>query len=383
MFLFICMSGNPFFIYSGIGKWFGIISTIVLRILCHKKHKQTSNSKLRKIIFATILLFGCQHLVLEMASFPGDINFLFKIYSAYLMTSYMGERFRETYFRVMVFVSAISLFFFSVYVVSNVGIGLEFDRYHTIFIYNTLKNSDEIRNCGMFWEPGAFQGFIMVSFLLYIDRLKELWVKNRRSVIILILAILSTFSTTGYVVLFSFLVLYFLTSYKSNLYFRIFVIGAIGTIVVPFVWNQDFIGEKITSQFENAKMVDESTVSWSRAGQMELDKINIARHPIIGNGHLLESRYGKILGKEMSGGGNGFTSAINEMGVVFIICYFIVIFKNLKYYTSSQKMVFITICILLLNGETFLNHMLFWSFLFVKFPNFYINDNYSGNSYCL
>lgn len=383
MFLFICASGNPFFIYSGIGKWFSIICAIVIGRLCLKKHKQTSNSKLRKIVFATIILFVCQHLVLEMASLPGDMNFLFKIYAAFLMSSYMGERFRETYFRVMVFISAVSLFFFSVFSLTNVGIGIDFDRYHTILIYNTLKKSDEIRNCGMFWEPGAFQGFIMVAFLLYIDKLKELWMQNRRSVIILILAILSTFSTTGYVVFFSFVVLYFFTSYRSNLLFKVLSIVVIGFVFVPLIWNQDFIGEKITSQFENAQMVDESTVSWSRAGQMELDKINIARHPIIGNGHLLESRYGKFIGKEMTGGGNGFTSAINEMGILFIICYFILIFKNLRNYTSSQKIIFIIICVLLLNGEAFLNHMLFWCFLFIRFPNFYIDETNSCTINCI
>lgn len=55
------------------------------------------------------------------------------------------------------------------------------------------------RNSGMFWEPGAFQGFIILAVLMILFHKDD--IKNRRiKIIVLILTLLTTKSTTGYVI---------------------------------------------------------------------------------------------------------------------------------------------------------------------------------------
>ena len=82
-----------------------------------------------------------------------------------------------------------------------------------------------------------------------------------------------------------------------------------------------------------------------------------------------ESRYG-ILGEYMKGAGNGFTGAINMLGIPFIILYFLGIFRNLSHIPKANRLVFIFAIILILNGEYMLNYPLFWSLLFIKMPQY-------------
>ena len=54
----------------------------------------------------------------------------------------------------------------------------------------------ENRNYGMFWEPGAFQTYIYLAFLIEVFHFKA---ENKKRLIILIIALVTTFSTAGYI----------------------------------------------------------------------------------------------------------------------------------------------------------------------------------------
>lgn len=66
---------------------------------------------------------------------------------------------------------------------------------HTVFISISPING---RNYGMFWEPGAFQTFLAFALLVEFLILKS---KNKFRIISLIAALITTFSTTGYIAL--------------------------------------------------------------------------------------------------------------------------------------------------------------------------------------
>ncbi len=58
------------------------------------------------------------------------------------------------------------------------------------------------RNSGPFWEPGAYQGFLVLALLFLINNVDKGGVKNRKKVLILLLAtILTTRSSAGYIIL--------------------------------------------------------------------------------------------------------------------------------------------------------------------------------------
>lgn len=368
MFLMLCISGNPVFIYME-SKYLYVVSAVIMFGLCVLKKKKLSSHKLFFWIVCTCVLFLFQNIILELTSINAEMNFLIRLYLSFLCASFFDFKFREVYFKVMVMICLISIPFY-ILQIGGITFGFEFDRYFTMVFFNSIipRGIDyHARNSGMFWEPGAFQGFIMLVPLLYSDSLKQLWNRHKKGCLILLIAFVTTQSTTGYITfsMFVFLTIVFNTS-KINIMTKSLLI-MLTVIIFSYIWSQDFIGTKVLEQYEEALAIQEGDVSWNRMGAMIIDIDNILRHPFIGNGFMDDSRYG-ILGEYMKGTGNGFTGAINMFGVPFIALYFIGIYQNLRYISKVNRIIFLFIIVLLLNGEYFLNYHLFWSLLFIGIP---------------
>lgn len=361
MFFAISLSGNPLLIYSG-SKFIYVVSAAAMFGLCYVKGKKLLNSKLIFWIISSCILFIFQNSNLKYTSVPAEISFLARIYIAFLTAMFFGYRFREIYLRVMVAICFISIPF---YLLDSAGInfGYRIDRYNSVLFYNFMNIG---RNPGMFWEPGAFQGFIILIPLLYSDKLKQLWNKYKKACVILLIALLTTQSTTGYLTFAGFIFLTTLLNGKMNIVIKGGLIASF-IVALTYVWKQDFMGEKIANEIEIAQTIESGEVSWSRMGTMMIDIENISRQPLIGNGFVIEERYG-ILADSMAGAGNGFSGAINMFGIPFMILYFIGIFKNLTSIPKPNRLIFILAVIMMLYGEYFLNSPFFWSLLFIKFP---------------
>lgn len=375
MFLAICISGNPLFIYAET-KFLYVVMVILLFVMCAMRGKALINKHFRSWALGSILLFVLQYVFVELTSIAADINFLARLYIAFLTASFLGYKFRETYLRVMILICAVSLVFFSINITTGIEFGIVVDRYYSILLYNSILGGT--RNSGMFWEPGAFQGFIMLVPLLFSNQLKQLWKKHKSGCVILLIALLTTQSTTGYIAFASFFFLTILVNGKiSNMLKGVLLsISVIGFI---YMWTQDFMGEKITEQYEHAQNMQKGEISWDRLSVMYIDFYNIKRHPFIGNGFMDEARYG-IWGEYMRGAGNGFTGAMNMFGIPFMFLFFISLFRNLSYVPITNRLIFIFIVVLLLNGEYFLNYPLFWSLLFVKIPKNEIDSSIINRS---
>ena len=97
------------------------------------------------------------------------------------------------------------------------------------------------RNSGVFWEPGAFQGFIMLAMLMLLYRVDKTTVQNRKlKFLMFILTLLTTQSTTGYILLVMLLVTQWariqdicgnVNIVVRNIFVAAIVIGAIGIII--------------------------------------------------------------------------------------------------------------------------------------------------------
>lgn len=366
MFFILCISGNPLFIYTE-SKFVFVLATIIMFLICLIKGIKLSNTKFFSWVLFSLILFLFQNTILPLTSINADINFIARLYFAFLSVSFFGNRFREVYFKTMVLICAISIPLFLLQI-NDIRFGYEHDRYLSIGIFNFTRGA---RNSAMFWEPGAFQGFIMLIPLLYSDKLKELWKNHKKECIILLIALLTTKSTTGYITFAAFIFLTILVNQKIGFAKKSFLITL--TIAVSvYAWSQDFIGEKIMKQYEEALDVQHNDVNWDRMGVMVIDFHHISRHPIIGNGFVDESRYG-FLAEYMRGVGNGLSGAINMFGIPFFLIYLIGIFKNLRHIPIKNRLLFLFVILLLLSGEYFLNYPLFWSLLFITFPK---NENY-------
>ena len=137
--------------------------------------------------------------------------FLFyAIIIAYIHVRVFGKKLFPLYEKIMVHMSVITLglWFFAVLVPSSASFFRGFTPtgfgYNVFYIftwmdprYGQIENGI-LRNAGFSWEPGRFA--IMVLLAIYCNLLRNgIKFKNNRSIIILLLSMLSTQSTTGYV----------------------------------------------------------------------------------------------------------------------------------------------------------------------------------------
>lgn len=112
-------------------------------------------------------------------------------------------------------------------------------------LFNPLAGELTLRNCGPFWEPGAYQGFLNLALSLII-----LTVTNRTKwfylvVGILVISIITTYSTGGYVVLFVNIILLLTLEKRIDPIFKIFILLLFFLCASHIYYSTDFLHDKI------------------------------------------------------------------------------------------------------------------------------------------
>lgn len=373
LFLLFAFSGNPFFTSGGeIAQYIFSAFVLFLAINHHKYFNLKKTSLFYIYILFFVLIFLFQKLVLGFISVPGAIAFLLKITLGYIVIRYVGKYFSITYFSVLYFISIISLigylYNFSGFDIPNVIT----DSSKTKSIIFFTQNGDGLRNSGMFWEPGAFACYICLGFLLYLGNIRELLQTHRFKVIVILLALITTFSTTGYLVLFAIgFSTILLEYYKKYRIFKLPLLIVFLSISFFTFENSDFLKNKIESQFENTMQKNTNDFSPDRFGALLFDLQYIKKHPFVGNGLHASTRYADHpwLKDEKLGHGNGFSNFIASMGIFSFLFFSYYVIK----YNHHHPWLFLLAVVALLQGEQLMNFSLFLSLPFVFI---YENINY-------
>ena len=101
------------------------------------------------------------------------------------------------------------------------------------------------RNSGFMWEPGAF-AFMLILAIFF--RLSYNNYKFDKRIIVYIVAILTTFSTMGYIV--TFLLIMFFLSRKKSLLIYVYVIPLFISLAVYSINEFEFLGDKLIEYTE-------------------------------------------------------------------------------------------------------------------------------------
>jgi len=119
-----------------------------------------------------------------------------------------------------------------------------------LYSYNISANS-QMRNCGFCWEPGAFACLcIFALFLNYFFEAK----KSKKVNLVLLIGLLTTFSTTGYSI--AFLLVCSSLLWNKKMRTKMFLIPVV-LLFFYVMLNCDFLWEKISEQL--SKMTDFET----------------------------------------------------------------------------------------------------------------------------
>ena len=133
-------------------------------------------------------------------------------------------------------------------------------------------------------------------------------------------------------------------------------------------FNLEFLNDKISDELERTSEMTAQDINFSRTGSMIFDWHYIRKHPIIGNGLVMSTRYADHLGyydaDDLDAFSNGFTGNIACLGITFMLAYLATIYRNRTIY--FRKIV-ILIVVLLLQGEYFLNYPMFMTLPFIDY----------------
>jgi len=388
----LCLSGNPLFTNQEFTKPLLVIYTLifgvyVLSISSKKLDKKFYNYALIVILIIIITAIA-QKFVLGFVSYLSVGAIITKILLALFTVIYYHQKkinIIDLYIKLLAFLVVISLPFFIINQYIQFGFPTNNIFLKSIIIFtSTPYNPDYdftygiIRNPGMFWEAGAFAGYLLLALVFVAIQNKKFSIVNyKKEVFWIVLGIITTMSTTGFVILSIMIVFYATQHFKRG---KLLVIPA-SIITVIFIYsNLTFMQSKIESQYEETLNMRLGDMSNSRFGSLIMDAYYIQQHPIIGNGTNINTRYKYNLEVlDDIGNGNGMSNFIATWGLPLFLIWFYYVYKFTFNKTNSRSITLgiIIIIFLILQGEQFLNFPMF--LMFFVLPSFVTNQKQNNN----
>lgn len=297
--------------------------------------------------------------------------------------------FLPIYIDILFYFSLISFVFFALYYADNglitgfirsipgtfvkttVNYGVESKQVNPVF-YNFDSNYTELgRNNGPFWEPTVFATMLIIAQIFNLLLNKKLF--NKKGIVFSI-AILTTFSTTGFLAYFLLLVAYFLFSDRIRTGMKVVMMGAVCAISIGLFTNLSFLSEKIDNEIEKTDQEMDKYGGDSRLASALMDLNEVTEKPsyiLFGKGVDANSRIAGVDKEVLRNCGD--TALLIQWGAIFFIAYIGLLFYSFwelaGYYEIHRGFAFVFTLIFLLLGfsEVYFDLPFFFSFLFFGF----------------
>lgn len=247
IFLLIFSAGGLLFVYnrdiSSYGLMFvGLMATIFFGRKLNRRVFQTA--VITFLFFISVFLLNYLFSIGNQSFIKYGYYLLSTVSSVLVVVHFTNNR-EHTYFlltirKVLLFVMAHSIInFIAYFLVKDSLFLIETDTHRTdtfnyLFYYNVGQHSvsvlglDFVRNQGLFWEPGITQ--IFLNLLLFLEGI--VLRKNKWIIFFTVLAIITTYSTSGLIIMAVILLYIFRVLIKKNPILILFVF----MLFVPFNW---------------------------------------------------------------------------------------------------------------------------------------------------
>jgi hypothetical protein len=374
----IAVSGVPFFTTSIL-----YMPLFAILLFVFLLRKETFDISFLLIIISLVIITAIQSYVFNFFSLQTSVGVFLRVLTAYLLIKILKDKFIPYFIQTLYVIAIISLPFYLLISLSPAVVDVlkEFSNsiqflniseqnLPTIIVYN-LYRAHEIRNTGPFWEPGAFAGFLVLA-LMFNEFVKSQ--KRNKVRIVLLITILTTFSTTGYLALSVFLAFYFFTKVKSPLtkLIVILLIPASGYLAYT---NLDFLGKKIDAQIERATSGADpykKDLNTQRFLNVLRDVIDFKGHETVGRGSNPITRYSYNPDQQIRT--VGLTDILVRMGLPFTLLMLVLLYHSISYFLRVNKQyslvntlgVFLAILVTL-TSEVYFNFPFYWCLLFLHF----------------
>lgn len=284
------------------------------------------------------------------------------------------EEYNHTYINIMCFLAATSLLFwflsqfdivigsFTISADNNVDYWM-----NPFYIYRWASRGVQFyginpRNQGIFWEPGAFQGYLNWALLLLLNKYNLKKKQIRIKAIVLMLTIASTQSTTGYFVFALVLTMSYLNHVQEKgLKIHTLIVLFAGLVLIFLVLNSNVVQMKFS---------DSSTGYESFLTRLNdnINGIKIALiSPVFGLGYSTPRYFDLLAQYGIVANSSGILCALQEFGLFFgsfyLLCYIKGQWKSVRF--KHWSLVIFIIAMLILNsGEVFITRAIFLIYLF-------------------
>lgn len=279
------------------------------------------------------------------------INFLI----TYVLCTYYGSKLLVVYETVIYHLSIIALIFWALYIITPglvEGI-VDIFQFSTSYsqdiqsqnmiVYTIMDKERALlnefvtlpRNAGFAWEPGAFACFLCLAIFCNIVRTNFKF-KNNLHLFVLFITLLSTSSTTGYIILIFVFVLWIIISRRF-----LHMLYMIPLAIILFT--QPFVRDKMMEEYNNIEYVNidafdnDINVALGRMASLQLDWEEFLRHPIIGLGGYSEGTWLMQHGYDNIATISGIGKLLSRYGIVLTIIFILLLIKSARVINQQYK----------------------------------------------
>ena len=339
-FLFYCMCILGFFLCKG------SIRTLKRNLL---------------IVFGVGILLSFQ--VINSSAFASDgintiLGLFLKFFScAFLAASMSQKRYRQCYINIMGFIALTSFPFFIISIVSpELAKSLASTSFHWTNAYEyswfyTWGRGGNIiqRNCGPFWEAGAFQGFLILALLFLLHNVKndELDIRElkaaRNKFVLFCITILTTKSTTGYILLMAVVAFFYndiikiLDVTKKNKKYVVLIAALISIAMIGYIVYSGNIVNKLNNTHSDSAAI--------RGNDVVMSLFLIGRAGLVGLGPTVTKNSYEVM-FNMVNNSVGLLSMAYTYGLLFaiyLVVYFLKWLKRFFNVSGFQLLIYILI----------------------------------------
>lgn len=251
------------------------------------------------------------------------IGTMMSLFIAYAILSIIRENFLESFVRVVMVIAVVSLVGFSIDSLGFRSVMLSIlpgEVWQFIYHFDYAIHLE--RNNAIFYEPGAYQIYLIAAIFVLAFSNVSIPKKNRLVFFaILAVTLFTTGSTTGFL-MFGFLL--FVILLKSQLLTKKLKVGVVALGVIMMLSSPLFLNEIIVEKLESYTSIEDITDSGDRRSLDVLVDIEIFKSFPFGAGYNEYARNFSQVGqvREGAGSSNGFTRTFAIYGFPFTLFFF-------------------------------------------------------------
>ena len=254
---------NANLLVTSYGRYIQILLILVLfvkaksEILKKKNLIMTTSFVLLLVTFLLVSFINSDRIpVIFAKAFPMFMAFLYCLI-------YSFESFSESFRKVVYYLSicalfhgALSLLLPSVVRMMPAVVNISDYLYYTFYLSSSFSETTGMisnRLQSIFWEPGVFQMYINLAILLELFSGHGI---NRKRLLVYIIALVFTFSTTGFIV-FAWIMLMHLVIRQGSKHVGKFIVASCLMLSAAFIISHSFVGEMVFG-----KLTDETNENY-------------------------------------------------------------------------------------------------------------------------